>query len=156
MNFRKANAKDAVGIATVLKECYNVDSIKEGINAFKEEVAKRHNYIVADDDGRIVGITTWKMHGLPKHQLCELDRIAVLPEYRGKGVAAALFRALIKDADSSYKKHGFKLRKLYILCHADNKRAHAFYKKMGMKHETTLRHHYYHGKDEFVFSKFFN
>ncbi len=156
MKFRKARAKDAIGIATVLKECYNIDSIKEGVNVFREEVAKRYNYIVVDDNGRIAGITIWQMHGLPKHQLCELDRIAVLPRYRGKGLGKALFNALVKEADSSYKKHGFKLRKLYILTHADNKKAQAFYKKMGCKHETTLKSHYYKGKDEFVFSRFFN
>ncbi len=155
MKFRKARAKDAIGIATVLKECYNIDSINEGIKAFEEEVAKRHRYIVADDDGRIAGIVTWHMHGLPKHQLCELERIAVLTKYRGKGLGKALFNALIKEANSEYKKHGFKLRKLYILTHADNKKAQAFYKKLGCKHETTLKHHYYHGKDEFVFSRFF-
>ena len=66
-----------------------------------------------------------------------------------------MFKALIREADAEYKKKGFKLRKMYILCHADNKRAHAFYKKMGMKHEVTLKNHYYDGKDEFVFSRFF-
>ena len=154
MKFRKATAKDAIGIATVLKESYNIKSIKEGVNIFKEEILKRYNYIVADD-GRIVGIVTWQMHGLTKHELCELDRIAVLTEYRGKGVAQGLFNALIKNASVEYKKYGLKLRKLYILCHADNKRAHSFYRKMRMKHETTLKSHYYKGKDEFVFSRFF-
>jgi len=154
MKFRKAVGKDAVGIATVLKECYNISTIKEGVSVFKEEIAKRYNFIVADD-GRIAGLVTWQMHGLPKHQLCELDRIAVLKEYRGKGVAAALFKALIKEANLAYKKFGFKLRKLYILCHADNKRAHKFYKKMGMKKETVLKNHFYKGKDEWVFSRFF-
>jgi ribosomal protein S18 acetylase RimI-like enzyme len=155
MKFRKATIKDAIGIATVLKECYNIDSIKEGTNVFREEVQKKHNYIVADDNGRIAGLTTWQMHGLPKHQLCELDRIAVLSQYRGKGLGKALFNALIKAANEEYKKHGFKLRKLYILTHADNKRAQSFYKKMGCKHETTLKSHYYKAKDEFVFSRFF-
>ena len=156
MKFRKANAKDAVGVATVLKECYNIDSIKEGVNVFTSEVAKKYNFIVADDNGRIAGLTTWQMHGLPKHQLCELDRIAVLSEYRGKGLGKALFRALVKASNEEYKKHGFKLRKLYILTHADNKKAQAFYKKLGCKHETTLKSHFYKGKDEFVFSRFFN
>jgi len=155
MKFRKATGKDAIGIGTVLKECYNISTIKEGVSVFKEEIAKRYNFIVADDDGRIAGITTWQMHGLPKHGLAELDRIGVLPDYRGKGVASRLFKALIKDANSEYSKKGSKLRKLYILCHANNKRAHAFYKKMGMKHETTLKKHYYKGKDEWVFSRFF-
>ena len=155
MQYRKATPNDAVGIATVLKECYNIDSIKEGVGVFKEETIKKYNYVVADDEGRIAGIVTWQMHGLPKHQLCELDRIAVLSKYRGKGIAKSLFSALIKNADSAYRKKNFKLRKLYILCHADNKGAHVFYKKMGMKHETTLKSHYYKGRDEFVFSRFF-
>ncbi len=155
MKCRKAGAEDVIGIASVLKKCYNIDSIKECVNVFKEEVLKKYNYIVADDDGRIAGLTTWQMHGLPKHELAELDRIAVLPEYRGKGIARRLFKELIKAANAEYKKKGFKLRKLYILTHADNKRAHTFYKKMGMKRETVLKSHYYKGKDEFVFSRFF-
>ena len=96
-----------------------------------------------------------RIHGLPKHQLCELDRIAVLPEYRGKGVARQLFIALIKDAKQFYKKHKSKLRKLYLLTHADNIRAHKFYEKLGFKHETTLKQHYYKNKDEYVYSIFF-
>ena len=155
MKFRKALGKDAVGIATVLKECYNIDSIKEGIAVFKAESHKGHHYIAADDEGRIAGLTTWKMHGLPKHGLCELDRIAVLSDYRGKGVAQALFNSLIKAANEKYGEQGFKLRKLYILTHDNNKIAQAFYKKIGMNHETTLKDHYYNGKEEFVFSKFF-
>ena len=96
------------------------------------------------------------MHGLPKHQLCELDRIAVLPEYRGKGIARQLFNALIKDSKAFYKKNKSKLRKLYLLTHADNIRAHKFYEKLGFKHETTLKYHYYKDKDEYVYSTFFD
>ena len=86
MKFRKATLKDAEGIANVLTQSYNIKDIKEGIDVFKNETKKFHNYIVAEDNKKIVGIVTWAMHGLPKHQLCELDRIAVLPEYRGKGI----------------------------------------------------------------------
>jgi len=155
MDFRKATDEDAEGIANVLVESYNIEDIGEGKKVFKEETSKNHNYIVADDDGKIAGIVTWLMHGLPKHQLAELDRIAVLPEYRGKGVAKDLFIALVKEANEFFKKHNFKLRKLYLLTHADNERAHKFYEKIGFKKETTLKEHYYKEKDEFVFSMFF-
>ncbi len=154
VNYRKATEKDAEGIAVVLKESYNIDSVEEGKEVFKNETKKGYNYIVAEENGKIIGIVTWQVHGLPKHELCELDRIAVLPESRGKGVARELFDALIKGADKEYKKHRFRLRKLYILTHADNKRAQSFYEKMGCKHETTLKSHYYKDKDEFVYSRF--
>lgn len=155
MKFRKATSKDAKGIAKVLMESYNIDSVKEGISAFKEEVVKKYNYILAVDNGKVVGLTTWQVHGLPKHQLCELDRIAVLPECRGKGVAQKLFAALVKAAKAEYKKNKSKLRKLYLLTHASNIRAHKFYEKLGFKHETTLKNHYYKKEDEWVYSMFF-
>ena len=156
MKLRKATPKDAKGIANVLKQSYNIKDLKEGINVFKNETKKFHNYVVAEHDGEIIGIVTWIAHGLPKHQLCELDRIAVLPEYRGKGIARELFNALVNDAKLFYKKHNSKLRKLYLLTHADNIRAQKFYEKLAFKHETTLKDHYYKNKDEFVYSMFFD
>ena len=155
MKIRKATHGDAEGVAKVLVQSYNIKDIKEGIDVFDNETKKSFNYIVAEEDKKIIGIVTWKVHGLPKHQLCELDRIAVLPEYRGKGVAKKLFEALVKDAKAHYKKNNSKLRKLYLLTHADNIRAQKFYEKLGFKHETTLKEHYYKDKDEYVYSMFF-
>jgi len=100
MKIRKATPKDAKGIANVLIQSYNIMDLREGIEVFKNETKRLYNYIVAEENGKIIGIVAWLMHGLPKHQLCELDRIAVLPEYRGKGVARNLFDALVKDAKS--------------------------------------------------------
>jgi len=156
MKFRKATLKDAKGIAKVLTQSYNIKDLKEGVDVFKAETIKFHNYIVADNGKEITGIVTWIVHGLPKHQLCELDRIAVLSNYQGKGIAKKLFNALVGSAKSYYKKHSQKLRKLYLLTHVDNKRAHKFYEKLGFKHETTLKEHYYKNKDEYVYSIFFD
>ena len=155
MKICKATSKDAKGIANVLVQSYNIKDLKEGISVFENETQKNHHYIVAEENGKIIGIVTWIMHGLPKHRLCELDRIAVLPEYRGRGVAKKLFDDLVNDAKQFYKKNKSKLRKLYLLTHADNIKAHKFYEKLGFKHETTLKEHYYKDKDEYVYSMFF-
>ncbi len=156
MKYRKASSKDSKGIANVLVQSYNIKTINEAIGIFKDEAKRKYNYIVADSDGKIVGIVTWQMHGLPKHELCELDRIAVLPKFQGEGIAKELFSQLIKYADAEYKKSGFGLRKLYILTHARNKRAQSFYEKMGCSKEAVLKNHYYSDEDELVYSKFFN
>jgi len=156
MKFRIANEKDAEQIANVLISYYNLENLDEAKNTFLNELKKDNHYIVAEEDGKIIGLVTWIMHGLPKHKLAELDRIVILKEARGKGLGKKLVNELIKDANNAYKKKGYKLRKLYILTHADNKKAHIFYEKVGFKHETTLKDHYYKGKDEFVFSMFFN
>lgn len=155
MMIRQAKESDVEGIANVLKQSYNIQSIEEGKGVFLSELKKEHHYIIAEEDGNILGIATWTIHDLPKHQLAELNRIAVLPECRGKGVARQLFDGLLKNAKEFYKKNNSRLRKLYLLTHESNKRAHAFYEKMGFKHETTLKNHYYENDDERVYSMFF-
>ena len=155
MEIRKATLDDAEQIAEVLISFYNMDSLEEAKQTFLSEIKKGHHYVVTEEEGKIIGLVTWLMHGLPKHMLAELDRIVLLPECRGKGVGKKLVEALKKDADEEYEKNGFKLRKLYLLTHADNKDAHAFYEKVGFEHETTLKQHYYKDKDEFVYSMFF-
>lgn len=168
MQLRKAIEKDAEQIAQVLISFYNMN-LEEAKNTFLDETKKGYHYIVVEDaekssisgtnsvgNGKIIGLVTWIMHGLPKHMLAELDRIVILPEARGKGLGKRLVDELIKDANEVYEKSNFKLRKLYLLTHADNKESHAFYEKAGFKHETTLKNHYYKGKDEFVYSMFFD
>tara|TARA_B100002003_G_C13953543_1_gene462232 strand:- start:4 stop:471 length:468 start_codon:yes stop_codon:yes gene_type:complete len=154
MNIRNAQEQDAAQIAAVLEDAYNIDSIQEGITIFKKEQTKGYHYLVAEEDNKIVGITTWQMHGLPKHQLAELDRIAVLKTHQGKGLGKQLFDALLKEASKEYEKHNQKLRKLYLLTHADNEQAQTFYKKLGMQQEAILKNHFYEGKDEFIFNIF--
>lgn len=155
MELRKSRIEDAEGIGKVLKQSYNINSIEEGLSVFKDEINKGSNYIVAYDNG-IIGLASWVVRGLPKHQLVELERIAVLPEYKGKGVAIKLFESLREDADNFYKSNGFKLRKVYLCVHATNLIAQSFYKKIGFSYEATLKNHYYNGVDEMIFSLFIN
>jgi ribosomal protein S18 acetylase RimI-like enzyme len=154
MEYRRAIATDARGIAAILAQSYNIASAEEGEAVFREECGRGICYLVAVEGGQVVGLTSWMVHGLPKHGLAELDRIAVSPALRGQGVAAGLFQALLADADAHYGAHGGRLRKLFLMTHADNLRAQAFYQKMGFVVEATLKDHYYQGKDELVMSLF--
>lgn len=154
MIIRKAKLADAVSIGKILMTAYKIDSVKEGINVFKEET-KKVNYLVAEENNKIIGLITWLQHGLPKHGLAELDRIAVFPEFRGKNIGKKLFESLIRDIEKYYKEKNSELRKLYLLTHKSNINAQQFYKKLGFKHETTLKDHFHRGEDEYVFSIFF-
>lgn len=156
MKIRKAVLGDKEQVAQVLTSFYNMDNLKEAERTFLNEMPQGHHYIIAEGNTKIVGLVTWLVHGLPKHELAELDRIVVLPEVKGKDIGKSLLDKLIKDANDFYRGHGFKLRKLYLLTHTGNKKAQAFYEKTGFKHEATLKNHYYEGKDEFVYSMFFD
>ncbi|MEW6755013.1 MAG: GNAT family N-acetyltransferase [Candidatus Latescibacterota bacterium] len=154
METRPARDGDEAGIAAVLLQSYNIESPEEAEAAFREERSRGIRYLVAAEGDRVLGLATWLVHGLPKHGLAELDRIAVLPEVRGRGMAAALMQALFADAGAYFGQYGHALRKLFLMTHADNLRAQAFYGKMGFRAEATLRDHFYPGRDEVVMSLF--
>ncbi len=156
IRIRKAVHEDANEIANVLLDFYNMDNKDEAKNAFLSELSKDYKYIVATDNGSIVGLVTWLMHGLPKHGLFELDRICVLSKSRGKGLGEILVNGLIEDAKNWYVEHNSKIRKLYLLTHEDNVLAQNFYEKVGFSHESTLKSHYYDKLDEKLYSIFFN
>ena len=146
---RKAKVTDAKGIAKVMVESYNMDTVAEGEKVFVSEIGKEHRYVVVED-GEILGFASWTVHDLPKHELAELNRIAVLGSARGKGIAQKLFDGLVKEIKAFYVKKGFSLRKLYLLTHHSNDRAKKFYEKLGFKLETSLKNHYYDKEDEDV------
>ena len=152
---REATYHDKDQIAKVLLDFYNMKDADEAAQSFNNELDKDFHYIVAEEAGKIIGLVTWLMHGLPKHGLFELDRICILSEARGKGVGRKLVDKLIDNASKWYDKKGDKIRKLYLLTHEDNKNAHSFYEKVGFSHETTLKDHYYKDQDERVYVMFF-
>tara|TARA_B100001741_G_scaffold232502_1_gene193648 strand:- start:137 stop:619 length:483 start_codon:yes stop_codon:yes gene_type:complete len=152
---REATYHDKDQIAKVLLDFYNMKDADEAAQSFNNELDKDFHYIVAEEAGKIIGLVTWLIHGLPKHGLFELDRICILSEARGKGVGRKLVDKLIDNASKWYDKKGEKIRKLYLLTHEDNKNAHSFYEKVGFSHETTLKDHYYKDQDERVYVMFF-
>jgi len=152
---REASYDDKEQIAEVLLDFYNMNDYDEAIKSFTTELEKDFHYLVAEEDGKIIGLVTWLMHGLPKHGLFELDRICILSDARGKGVGRKLVDKLILDARKWYDKEGESIRKLYLLTHEDNKNAHVFYEKVGFAHDATLKDHYYKNQDERVYVIFF-
>lgn len=155
ITLRKALEKDEKEIGKVLEQGYSIKTVEEGIKVFNEERKKGWNYLVATLNGKIIGIVSWAMKGLPRHGLIELDRIAVSTEFRGKGVARKLFDFVEQDAKEFFEEKGEKLRKLFLFTHEDNNRAISFYNKMGMEKDAVLKNHYYGNKNELVMRKFF-
>ena len=153
--FRKASKKDAKKIAKILVTAYKIHSIPEGKKAFLGELKKGYLFFVAVQGKELLGLVSFIEKGLPKHGLCELDRIGMLPEARGSGIAKRVFYYGEKEIKALYKKNKSRLRKLYLLTHANNLRAQKFYKKVGLKKEAVLKDHYHKKMPELVMSKFY-
>ncbi len=158
IEFRKAVESQAEirQIAGVLLSSYNIGTQEEAERAARAELSRGISYVVAVKGGNIIGIASYLPHGLPRHGLAELDRIAVLPDFRKSGIGSRLFSSLVAFLKKDYEKDGSSLRKLYVLTHMDNLAAQKFYGRMGMKQEAVLRSHYYSQKDECVLSIFYD
>lgn len=89
LGFRRAEAKDISDIFYVETRCFNspwsMESIKEDITENDRAV-----YVVAEDEGRIVGFCA--MHTIFDEG--HIMNVAVLPEYRGKRIAERLLRTM--------------------------------------------------------------
>lgn len=153
VKFRKAKLSDAKQIGKILFDGYRISSIPEGIMVFKEEAKTGHNYLIAEDNRKIVGIIVWRRIGLMKHRLGKIMRFHVLPDYRG--IRQEMFESAVQALDKEYKKKKKNLRKLYVYLHSNNKEMTSFYKKAGLIQEARLKDHFYKGVDEVVFSMFF-
>ncbi len=155
MDLKKANVRDAERVASVLLECYNMDSLDEAIGAFKREMRQQKAFVLGEENGTVIAVASWQVHDIPKHRLAELHRIAVLPEFRGKGLSRQIFEFMVHDCRLFYSRQGHRLRKLFVLTHDSNKRAQRFYEKLGFRLEARLANHCYEGEDELVYSMFF-
>jgi ribosomal protein S18 acetylase RimI-like enzyme len=151
LTFRVAEEKDIEGIARLIEDNYNnTDSVKEAVAYVQQDLREGMHYIIGVQDGQVIGLMTWKMHDVPKHQLAELHKIAVSDSMKGSGIAKLLFVHGLDHINEWYAEKGQKLRKLYVLTHDNNDRAIAFYKKLGFEQEVIIPNHYYKGVGEVV------
>jgi len=155
MRIRNATISDKEEIAKLLFELLNVKDIEEAKQTFLRELKLGHRYIVLKKDNSVIGLVSWILHGRPKHGLAELYHIVTTKEQRGKGIGRMLVNGLIGEANKEYNKYGSRLRKLFLLTRSNNEDAIKFYEKVGLRHETTLKSHFYEEKDELVMSRFF-
>lgn len=154
MQIRRGVPKDAEEVAPIFLATYNINTQKEAKQAYVRELKEGRTFFIAYHKNCAIGFISWYMHGMPHHGLAELERVAVVPEHRGKGIGKLLFEHMLVDTKKFYHKEGNSLRKIFLMTHDDNLRAQSFYKKMGMYKEAILKDHYYDGRDEAVYSLF--
>ena len=111
-------------------------------------------FVVAEQNGKIVGYIMCRIEtGLSNLGLPGLVKkghvvsVAVLPEYRRRGIG----EALVTRAMDGMKKYGAK--QCYLEVRMTNQEAVNLYKKLGMEVSRSIRGYYADGEDAFVMSK---
>lgn len=111
-------------------------------------------FIIAETDGKIVGYIMCRIEvGLSSLRLPGLIKkghvvsVAVLPEYRKRGMG----KALVAKAMEGMKAYGAK--QLYLEVRVTNEEAIGLYKKLGLEVSRTVHGYYADGEDAYVMSE---
>lgn len=153
-NIRKASQQDEELISRLLKQKYSFQTLEEARDALIYEMTYNH-FRVAEENGHIIGLISWRPQGTYRHGVAEVTRLAVLSGLPNPvEVKELLFDAMIAEADLFYRGHGSRLRKVFSIFHADNEHLKRFFANKGMEEEAVLRSHFRFGVDEVVYSMF--
>ena len=111
-------------------------------------------FIVAEENGNVVGYIMCRVEvglsniGLPGVvKKGHVVSVAVLPEYRRKGIG----RALVTKAMEGMLRYGAK--QCYLEVRVTNDEAISLYKKLGLEISRSIRGYYADGEDAYVMTK---
>jgi len=110
-------------------------------------------FVVAEEDGAVVGYAMCRVEhrfgfrlfgGTKKGHLIS---IAVLPDFRRRGIASALMRDAMKSLV------GCSCEDLFLEVRVSNASAVRLYKELGFRVERKIRHYYADGEDAYVMGR---
>jgi ribosomal-protein-alanine N-acetyltransferase len=133
LTIRPALPSDVEEVARLEAECLGADAwseelVREGVSGALPTVL----YLVADDDGEVIGHAVASMAG----DIAELQRIAVVHDRRRQGVASALLAGVVEAAGTT------EADRLLLEVRAENRGALHFYAGHGFV-EIDRRPRYY-------------
>ncbi len=133
IDFMDENCID--GVIEVENASFSIPWSKE---AFMGELDSEFTvYLIASYNGKIIGYAgAWCVFGD-----CSITNIAVLPEYRGKGVGSMLLERLLEEASNR------KAQTMILEVRKSNIHAQALYRKYGFE-EISVRKGYYSDNGE--------
>lgn len=133
----------------------NLVSLPENYSSFFFSDVYAHfpeTFIVADVDGKVVGYIMCRIEsGFSNFHLTKRGHVislAVLPEYRNKGVGYAILTEAMKAMEVSYG-----AKECFLEVRVSNMAAINLYKKADLKIEKTLRNYYADGENAYIMSK---
>jgi len=117
--------------------------VKEITKCIRDNEKGKTSLILIEDDEKIIGVL--KLHR-PQAHVGKGGKVAVLPEYRNKGIGKLLYKAAIKIFDLEGR------RKVTDSLVGENPSVFKMFKGMGFEIEATMRKHTSGGKTLYQFA----
>lgn len=133
---RNAQLSDVPAIAAIEQACFGVTAWSE--NLVRDEVSSQRHVVLMSGDGAAYGAVS------VAGEDSDLDRIAVLPDSRGMGLARGLLEALVDRV------RDLGVGRMLLEVAADNVAAIGLYESFGFDTISTRRGYYADGADALV------
>lgn len=128
---RLMHEKDISAVARIHGESFSRQSASSKWVSCNFNAYPRVMMFVAENDvGDVIGYIQWlQKSGFRKDAVVELEQLAVLPEFRGKGVGAKLITDSLRDLSRYLEENDSKLKAILVTTRSDND-AQKLYKKI--------------------------
>ena len=140
MRLREANAEDLGVVVSLERELFGVDAWSDASVLEELTGPRRHSVLACDHDGSVLGYAVTSLTG----DVADLQRIAVAPAHRRRGVAHGLLEEARRAARVGGADH------MLLEVGASNKAALAFYACEGFIQIDRRPRYYHDGGDALV------
>lgn len=142
----KASPRNLYSIAVMTKKFFPYTTF--GLQEIQKRMAKNFFYYVALFNNHTVGFVDFEL----KENYAQIFGLAVLEEFRGKGIGEALLKKAVIEAKKEAKKKKIRLERIDLLVLEENDAAKKLYEKLGFLRKGILDKELW-GKRILVYSK---
>ena len=139
LNIREMSSFDIENVSIIHEKSFerqtkSLEWITCNFNAYP-----RIQYYVADIEGRLVGYIQWiQKSGFRSKVILELEQMAVLPEFRNKGIGKSLISKSLPLIKHHLEINDAKLKHVIVTTRADNNAQDLYSKVLGAKVVATI------------------
>ena len=126
-------------LVTIERKCFDVPWTLDEFSDFLDDTEEEKHIAVATHEGKIVGYVAYTFtspanpSALALESICEINSIAVLPEFRREGVGTQLM---------DYVRSQTKEMDIALAVRTTNSDALHFFKHLGMEYDTEIKRYF--------------
>lgn len=144
MNIRPIQQQDIEKTAKVHNAAFVRQELSsEWIKSNSRAFPRIQYYVAENQNNEIVGYIQWSQKsGFRQEVVLELEQLAVLPEYHGKGIGTKLIKESLPQIKCQLATRGAKIKHIIVTTRSDNYSQKLYRKTIGAESEATISNLY--------------
>jgi predicted N-acetyltransferase YhbS len=144
MKIRPLQQQDIENTARVHKAAFvRQEMSNEWIRSNSKAFPRIQYYVAENQDKEIVGYIHWSQKsGFRREVVLELEQLAVVPQYHGKGIGTKLIKESLPQVNCQLATRGAEIKHVIVTTRSDNHAQKLYKKTIGAEVEATISNLY--------------